>query len=140
VSEPSQETLADVFWAVARHLRHRSRDVVEPFGVTPGQARALAVLARDGEVRPGTLAEQLRIAARSGTEVIDALEERGLVTRSPDPDDRRATLVRLTPAGQRVAAEVRAAQRADAQAFFGRLSPEDTTALIRILDTLRTDT
>jgi DNA-binding MarR family transcriptional regulator len=134
---PTEETLADVFWAVARQLRHRTRETVAPFGVTAGQARALAVLARDGGARPGTLAEQLRIAPRSGTEVVDALEERGLVHRSPDPDDRRATLVTLTPAGERVAASVRAAQRAEAETFFGTLPVEDRAALARILGVLR---
>ena len=44
-------------------------------------------------MRPSVLAERLHIAARSATEVVDALEERGLVERGPDPDDRRATLV-----------------------------------------------
>lgn len=131
------ESLADVFWAVARQLRHRTRNAMEPFGVTPGHARALAVLARDGDLRPGALAEHLRIAARSGTEVVDALEERGLVSRSPDPDDRRATLVTLTPAGERVAMEVAAAQRAEAESFFGTLPAADQATLVRILGSLR---
>jgi DNA-binding MarR family transcriptional regulator len=131
------ETLADVFWAVARRMRHRSRRTAEEFGVTPGQARALGQLARHGDLRLSALSEWLRIAPRSGTEVVDALEERGLVQRSPDPDDRRATLVTLTSQGERVAAGLRAAQRAEADAFFGTLSPTDREALTRILTDLR---
>jgi DNA-binding MarR family transcriptional regulator len=134
---PEEVTLAEVFWSVARRLRHQSRRTVSPFGVTPGQARALGELARHGDLRPGTLSERLRITPRSGTEVVDDLEERGLVRRSPDPGDRRATLVALTPEGSRVAAELRAAQRAEAEAFFGALSPTDRDALRRILTTLR---
>jgi len=131
------ETLADVFWAVARLMRHRSRRTAEGFGVTPGQARALRQLAQHGDLRLSALSEWLRIAPRSGTEVVDALEERGLVRRSPDPDDRRATLVGLTPAGESVAAGLAAAQRAEADAFFGTLSPADREALTRILTGLR---
>jgi len=131
------ETLADVFWAVARLMRHRSRRTAEAFGVTPGQARALRQLAQHGDLRPSTLSDWLRIAPRSGTEVVDALEERGLVRRSPDPDDRRATLVALTPQGESVAAGLKAAQRAEAEAFFGTLSPADREALTRILTGLR---
>jgi DNA-binding MarR family transcriptional regulator len=131
------ETLADVFWAVARRMRHRSRRTAEEFGVTPGQARALGQLARHGDLRLSALSEWLRIAPRSGTEVVDALEERGLVRRSPDPDDRRATLVTLTPQGERVAAGLKAAQRAEAEAFFGTLSPADREVLARILTDLR---
>jgi DNA-binding MarR family transcriptional regulator len=133
----AQETLVDAFWAVARQLRHRTRDTVEPYGVTPGQTRALTVLAWQGGIRSGALAEHLHIAPRSGTEVVDALEERGLVHRSPDPDDRRATMVTLTAAGERVAAEVLAAQRTEAERFFGTLPRADQVELARILTVLR---
>jgi DNA-binding MarR family transcriptional regulator len=132
-----EETLAETFWSVARRLRHQTRRTVSPYGVTPGQARALGELARHGDLRPGTLSEHLRITPRSGTEVVDGLEELGLVSRSPDPDDRRATLVALTPEGSRVAAELRRAQRAEAEAFFGTLSPADRETFARILTTLR---
>ena len=131
------ETLADVFWAVARRMRHRTRTTAEAFGVTPGQARALGQLARHGDLRLSALSEWLRIAPRSGTEVVDALEERGLVRRAPDPADRRATLVTLTPEGERVAAGLKAAQRAEADAFFGTLTPSDRDTLTRLLTTLR---
>lgn len=127
------ESLDELFWGVARRLRHRNRETFAGLGVTPGHARALGVLAREGGVRPSVLAERLRIAPRSGTEVVDALEERGLVARSPDPDDRRATLVTLTAEGERVAAAVRQARRDDAQAVFGTLPEGDRAELSRIL-------
>jgi DNA-binding MarR family transcriptional regulator len=132
-----EERLDEVFWSVARRLRHRTRETVSAFGITAGQARALGELTRHGSLRLSALSERLRIAPRSGTEVVDALEERGLVERSPDPDDRRATLVGLTPRGARIAADVQAAQRAEADAFFGTLSPADRDALARILGGLR---
>src|SRR5688572_4453254 len=99
--DQDDETLAEAFWAVARQLRHLTRDIVTPFGITPGQARALGVLRQHGGMRLSDLAEHLRIAPRSTTEVIDALQERGLVERSPDPADRRATLVTVTDEGDR---------------------------------------
>jgi DNA-binding MarR family transcriptional regulator len=135
--QAQEETLSDVFWSVAGRMRQLTRRSAEEFGVTPGQARALAVLARQGELRLSTLSEWLLIVPRSGTEVVDALEERGLVERAPDPADRRATLVTLTAEGRRVATGVRARQRAEAEAFFGRLSPGDRETLGRILDDLR---
>ena len=131
------ETLADLFWAVARRLRHQTRETVAPFGVTPGQARALAILAREGAMRLSALSDSLRIVPRSGTEVVDALEERGLVRRSPDPADRRATLVTLTDAGRDLAAGLGAARRAEAAALFGTLTASDRESLTRILTTLR---
>ncbi|AEB44870.1 MULTISPECIES: MarR family winged helix-turn-helix transcriptional regulator [Micromonospora] len=132
------ESLAETFRAVAARLRRQTREALEPWAVTPSQSRALGVLARLGEARPGTLAEHLRIAPRSATEVIDDLQERGFVARRPDPADRRATLVALTEEGHRVGTEIRAARRAAADRFFGHLDDADRAELTRILRTLRT--
>lgn len=132
-----EESLAEAFWAVTRELRHRSRDALAPWAVTPSQSRALWILLRHGTMRLRDLAEHLRIAPRSATEVVDDLEARGLVERGPDPDDRRATLVHLTEQGQEIGAAVRAARAADAEGFFGRLSATDRADLARILRTLR---
>jgi DNA-binding MarR family transcriptional regulator len=135
--ESDDETLAEAFWSVARRLRHLTHATVTPFGITPGQARAIGVLRRHGGMRPSDLAEHLRIAPRSATEVIDALQERGLAERSPDPADRRATLVALTDEGDRIGAAVRSARAAEAEAFFGQLSDTDRETLAQILRSLR---
>lgn len=132
-----EESLAELFWAVARRLRHQSRRTLEPWEINPGHARALAVLLRHGALRLSTLAEHLHIAPRSTTEVVDGLEERGLVARQPDPDDRRATLVALTDEGTRVGTAIRAARDAEAERFFGDLNDADQSDLARILRTLR---
>jgi DNA-binding MarR family transcriptional regulator len=131
-----QESLSDSFRAVSRRLRIQTQKALAPWEVTPSQARALGVLARHGPVRLGTLSEHLRIAPRSATEVVDALETRRLVERRPDPADRRATLVAPTARGEEVAAGIRAARAAEAEEFFARLDPGDRAALARLLDDL----
>jgi DNA-binding MarR family transcriptional regulator len=88
-------------------------------------------------MRLSELSEHLRIAPRSTTEVVDGLQERGLVERLPDPADRRATLVSLTAAGRTTAASIRAARGAQGERFFAELSAEDRAALGRILAKLR---
>jgi DNA-binding MarR family transcriptional regulator len=131
------ESLADAFWGVARQLRRLSRESLGPIEITPGQSRALRILDRDGPIRLNALADQLRIAPRSTTEVVDGLEERGLVERRPDVNDRRATLVALTAEGMRIAGVIHAAAHAEAERLFGCLSPSDRAALARILRELR---
>ena len=74
---------------------------------------------------------------RSATEVVDALESRGLVERRPDPRDRRATLAELTGPGTDVLRAIRAARGTEAERFFGRLSPGDRAHLARILRELQ---
>ncbi|GAA4575500.1 hypothetical protein GCM10023176_44920 [Micromonospora coerulea] len=132
-----EESLAELFWAVARRLRHQSRRTLEPWEINPGHARALAVLLRHGPMRLSALAEHLHIAPRSTTEVVDGLQERGLVERRPDPEDRRATLVALTDEGTRIGTAIRAARDTEAERFFGDLGETDRADLARILRTLR---
>jgi DNA-binding MarR family transcriptional regulator len=128
--------LSEAFWAVARRLRHGFRDVLAPWDVTPSQSRALGVLLEHGDVRLSVLADHLRIAARSATEVVDDLQSRGLVERHPDPADRRATLVVLTDAGAAAGTAIRAARAAAADRFFATLTAADRADLARILQTL----
>jgi DNA-binding MarR family transcriptional regulator len=88
-------------------------------------------------MRPSDLADHLHIAPRSATQVVDELQERGLVTRQADPSDRRATLIALTPSGESTGHAIRAARRAESERVFGTLSERDQAILGRILRTLR---
>jgi DNA-binding MarR family transcriptional regulator len=131
------ETLSEAFWSVARQLRHTSQETLAPWDITPSHLRALRVLMRRGVMRLSELSDHLHIAARSTTEVVDALETRGLVERRPDPDDRRATLVALTGHGASVLDAIRAARGTETERAFGRLSQTDRAHLARILRRLR---
>ena len=128
------ETLAEAFWAVARRLRDTSQETLAPWDITPAQLRALRMLRRHGVMRLSELSDRLRIAPRSATEVVDALEKRGLVERRPDPGDRRATLVEVTDDGSGVLDAIRGSE---AERVFGRLTPADRSHLARILRKLR---
>jgi DNA-binding MarR family transcriptional regulator len=134
---PGQEPISDLFWNVARRLRRLSRQALAPWDVSPSHGRALAALLSHGDLRLSELSDHLHIAPRSTTEVVDALAERGLAERHPDPDDRRATLVRLTEHGSAVALAIREARSSEAEAFFATLDDADREALARILRRLQ---
>jgi len=127
------DSTGELLMAAARRLRRAYAEALIDADVSPGQARALRAVLEDGAVRPSALAERLRIAPRSATEVIDALEERGLVAREPDPDDRRATLVRPTDAASSQLALVDRLREAQNERFLADLSERDRAALARIL-------
>ncbi len=133
----ADETLSEAFRTVARQLRNTSQEFLAPWDITPSQLRALRVLRHHGVVRLSELSDHLRIAARSTTEVVDALEARGLVERRPDPGDRRATLVEVTEHGASVLDAIRVASGTEAERAFDRLSPTDREHLARILRKLR---
>ncbi|KQW53853.1 MarR family transcriptional regulator [Nocardioides sp. Root1257] len=117
----------------ARSLRRSFGESMAAYDVTPSQARALRVVAEHGSVRLSVLAEALRIAPRSATEVVDALEERSLVARESDPADRRATCVVPTEAGARLGEVLDEARRSATEQRLSVLSQEDRAELARIL-------
>ena len=131
------DTLAEAFWSLARQLRRASLESLARWDITPSQARALRVLTRHGEMRLSDLAEHLRIAARSTTEVVDGLEAKGLLERRPDQHDRRVTLVALTEPGTTLGEAIRSSRGTEAEQVFDRLSPPDRAHLARILNELR---
>jgi DNA-binding MarR family transcriptional regulator len=128
--------LSELLMQAAHRQRQRWRDLLAPWDLSPSQVRALRVVCDRGAARVSDVAETLRIAPRSATEVADTLEARGLIERAADPRDRRAVLLRATPAGLRIREEVDAARAVDSRALFGRLSEGDRAALVRILQEL----
>ena len=128
--------LGDLLMRAARTLRRRFGAVLAPWDLSPHQARALRVVSAGDGVRLSELAEALRIAPRSATEVADGLQERGLVERAADPSDRRAVVLTATAAGRQVQREVDDARAADSAELFARLSAADRAELARILRSL----
>ncbi|MFE1592908.1 MarR family winged helix-turn-helix transcriptional regulator [Nocardia sp. NPDC058705] len=127
---------SDLLMQVARTLRKRWSAAYAPIGLTPHQARALRVTGEHDGLRLSAIADTLRISPRSATEVVDALEKAELVTRKPDPTDRRATLVSVTARGERTLDTLTAARTKDADDFFSRLSDHERAALRDILGKL----
>lgn len=134
--------LGDLLHAAFRSLRHRWSEQLAPLEITPHQSRALSAVDRssgaDGTpgVRLKDLAEALRIAPRSATEVVDQLADKGLVERTPDPTDRRATRIVLTEAGTQLRRQVTEVRQAEAGDYFSTLSAEERADLARILGRL----
>jgi DNA-binding MarR family transcriptional regulator len=67
--------------------------------LTLPQWRALVVIGRGSGIRVSELAARLAMSLPSASRIAGRLQRRGLVDAAPDPRDRRATVVRLTPAG-----------------------------------------
>lgn len=67
---------------------------------SPERARLLYGL-KAGPVRAGWLAQRAKLSPSSITELVEGMEREGMVRREPDPEDRRAVRVNLTPEGRR---------------------------------------
>jgi DNA-binding MarR family transcriptional regulator len=108
--------------------------VSEALGLSWTRVLALRRLAAQ-PLTMGALAERLTADPPYVTLMVDDLEKRGLAQRTPHPEDRRAKLVQLTPAGRAAAA------RADAildepPAALRDVPAKDLAALLRVLERL----
>lgn len=74
------------------------REVARLLGVNETDLRCLEILLQDlPEAAPGLLAARLGLTTGAVTPLLDRLERVGFITRSPDPTDRRKTIIRATP-------------------------------------------
>ncbi len=128
-------------WTAMRTLvldRHdRRAQVAERLQLSFIRAKALLHLA-GGSLTMRELAAGIATDAPYTTVVVDDLERRQLVRRSPDPDDRRVKVVSLTAAGRR-AAGVAKRILDEPPEMFARLSNEELAILARILTALTAD-
>jgi len=101
------------------------------FDLAPQQMIALRILG-GGPRQMGELATYLACDSSNITGITDRLEERGLVTREPDPADRRVKMLVLTPKGDKLRAKITEAL-AEPPPFIANLSEKDQVALRDIL-------
>jgi DNA-binding MarR family transcriptional regulator len=118
------ETLA-ALRAASHAFRLRMDRWLERHGLSESRLSLLLRLNRVREITLGDLAEELDVSPRNITGLVDLLERDGLVERFPDPDDRRATRVKLSPAGQAKLLEIAAEKdRAQTDLVAGFSEPE----------------
>lgn len=127
--------LGQLLLQVGREWRRSQVRRLEPFGLTAQQAHAFWMVARwsddSPELRLSRIAERLRISPRSVTEVVDVLEDKGLIRRQPSVTDRRATVVGLTEHGRDLADQMRREDSADV--FFAGLATGERARLRALL-------
>ena len=113
--------LREAMMALARQMRRHRPD----HGLTLSQLEVLGEVSRTGVSTPAELAGRMHVRVQSLTDAINDLMARGLVSRRPDPADRRRQLVELTPAGM----ELLTHDRADRDAWLHMQMRENLTDL-----------
>lgn len=121
--------------AIKRSLAH----VIEPHGITPQQYNVLRILRGAGPdgLPTLTIGERMVEQTPGVTRLIDRLERKGLVVRTPCPKDRRRVFCQITPKGLGLLEELdEPVNRWDAQTV-SILPASEVDSLIKLLDRVR---
>jgi DNA-binding MarR family transcriptional regulator len=107
------------------------------YGMGFARGRVLWALGESGPVLMRGLSQALGISPRTVTGLVDGLEADGWVTRAPHPEDRRATIISLTPAAETALAGLRENYEALAHDLIGDLPPDDLSRCWSVITTLQ---
>jgi DNA-binding MarR family transcriptional regulator len=125
------EALRVAFARLHRQLRTRmGRDL------TPSQSSALARIEQAGPLRLGALAELEGTSGATMSKVVASLEDLGLVERSADAADGRASLLELSVEGDQLLTVLRERGSAALRAALHQLDEDDRRSLQRAIPVL----
>jgi DNA-binding MarR family transcriptional regulator len=133
-----EETPEDTFF---RELGGACAELRQAFprhvGMSPHRVQLLVRLWRDGETSHSDLRRTLGIDGASVTRLVKEFEAEGLVGRRLDPADNRYTLAALTPAGERVAADLEGSHQAYQERLLDGITPRQQEIVLGVLRHVR---
>jgi DNA-binding MarR family transcriptional regulator len=136
---PSHAELASALRLSLLRAARRLRSQRVNTSATLSQLSALATVWKSGPLSAGEIAAIEQVQPPSMTKILAALEQSGWIERSSHPDDRRQSIIAITPAGQELLAEETRARDEWLAKRLVELSTEDLRKLgaaIEVLDRL----
>lgn len=141
LSETSEATALKLFVVLSRAqaavARHADADVAR-HGLTVTEFAILEALYHRGPLLLGDLQRKILVTSGGITYLVDRLERRGLVTRQPSPDDRRARFAALTGEGEALIARIFPEHAETIARAVAGLSPAEQARAIELLRALGT--
>lgn len=120
-----------------RQWRQISQAAVTAHGISAAAAAPLLFIRRlGGGVRQVTLADYVGVEGATLVRLVDQLSAAELVRREVDPSDRRANVLSLTEAGERMAEKIEVELKRVRADVFADISEADMAAALRVLDAL----
>ena len=132
--ETRQDATVEILLDLSRLIRSlaRATGAVDD-AMTATQRIALFELGDAEPLRLNDLADRMGVSAPTASRSVDALHELGLVERVPDPRDRRALRIDLTPSGRKLLEERKARAQAAFEPAVAALSDAERETLSELL-------
>ncbi len=136
---PLEDAPAYLIYRLARLLRFDLKNILARVGpdLSPEQYFLLYRLYRQDGRSQAELADSVLGDYPNITRLIDALEKKGYVARTPDPNDRRRYFIVLTDAGKALMADLIAHIPDERRRVFQGIAPEDLEAFQRVVATVQ---
>jgi len=125
--------LADVMNSTYRTILRKSEELLSEEGLTRPQFQALRCVAEKGATPMKGISDKLSVTPANITGIIDRLESKGLLRRSAQAGDRRATIVELTTKGTAVQERVSTKYKEFMKGSLKALSRDEQKSLRDIL-------
>ncbi|CAG6399123.1 MarR family transcriptional regulator [Streptomyces cocklensis] len=119
--------LGHLFKHAQLRLAELNAEALAPFGISGRELAVLLVLAGQEAASQQQAAGRLGVDRTTMVAFLDALEDKELVARRPDPDDRRRNVVVLTAKGADTLKRATAASDAAERRFLAPLAAADAT-------------
>jgi MarR family transcriptional regulator, lower aerobic nicotinate degradation pathway regulator len=135
-SGPPRELLSSSTFLLKRvgfAAKDHSHGAFAGSGLSPFHFAVLALLEEDPRETQAAIADALGYDRSNVVRLLDELEERELVVRKRDPEDRRRHVVKMTPEGHKTLAELRAIVRRLEDEFLAPLDAGERAALQALL-------
>jgi DNA-binding MarR family transcriptional regulator len=131
--ESDAAALHDALGELVRVYQFRDRDRICCHDVSVTQCYAIDALLRRGPSGLNELAAELYLDKSTASRVVTTLQRKGYVTRAPHPDDRRAIVLTVTPAGRRLHDRIRKDLVGEARALLQDFEPEVRKATAQLI-------
>jgi len=128
--------LAAMVAPLVRHLIAMETPILAAHGVSMWGYSVLTALCERPYRGQNALADAIGADKTRIIEVLDDLQERGLISREPDPADRRARLLAATARGRRLRDQVRRAIRKEEEQLLAALPARERDAFLRVLQSV----
>ncbi len=109
----------------------------ERFGLPEAALRCLLLFRNDRYLTAKSIAGRMNVAKSRVTKIVDGLLRRKLVERTDDPEDSRVKLLKLTPEGEKLAAEIVSFRNELHLKVLDQFSLEQRSALLNGLSQLK---
>ena len=135
VGSMTDQILAEIENGLAQQ-RHKWAAQCQAHGLSMTHFHILAILEAEGPTPMSRLADQLGVAFSNLTGIVSRMEERGIVERVHDAEDRRVVLAQLTPVGRNVVLKVEATRLEHMRQLVGALTADEQQTVLGALRTL----